>query len=502
MINFLALIFTYILVGVSLAEYYEDNLFVLCMVLISALFVVHSLVIIIQSLVRGQHSTVLEVIHLVLNSLAFGVTGYSLIEATYGRPYPSVLTVLLAAFYVGHVVVFLRRKLLDRPLLTCLLALAGLYTVITLPIVFEQESLTISFALLAFMFLWLGRRMESHFVENMAHGLYLFVFIRLVALDTGRNYSIHPSSQLPMAEYWKAMAGRLWTFGASIGSILGAFFLQRYWQRPGKAAHVEKSNNTPELVPDTAAQQVLYWAAVVGIFGFLYLELNTLFSYMDPLRLPILTVLCVAMGFYFLWRLTLSCTLRVGMLIAMIAFTFLALVKLLFFDLFSWDLCGGLYYDMEYTVMDAGLRLMDFGAVLVLVAAAWALLLRTDDRRPLAPYFGYGGLLLLLIYMSLELNSFLYWKLPDFREGGISVLWALTAMAYIAGGVWRNIKPLRYAGLILFAIVLGKVFLYDLQDMAVIYRVVAFMIVGVALLLGSFAYMRANTKFKHEENES
>ena len=35
-----------------------------------------------------------------------------------------------------------------------------------------------------------------------------------------------------------------------------------------------------------------------------------------------------------------------------------------------------------------------------------------------------GGLLLLFVYASLELNTLLFWKLREFQGGGLSVLWA------------------------------------------------------------------------------
>jgi len=57
-------------------------------------------------------------------------------------------------------------------------------------------------------------------------------------------------------------------------------------------------------------------------------------------------------------------------------------------------------------------------------------------------------------------------------------------------GIKKNITPIRFIGLILFVIVAGKVFLLDLADMDIIYRVIAFMVLGITLLLGAFAYIR------------
>ena len=74
------------------------------------------------------------------------------------------------------------------------------------------------------------------------------------------------------------------------------------------------------------------------------------------------------------------------------------------------------------------------------------------------------------------------------------------AAAFIAGGIWKQVRPLRLIGLILFAIIVGKVFLVDLAHMPVIYRAIAFLVVGILLLLGSFAYLFASRQFKNKDS--
>jgi len=155
-----------------------------------------------------------------------------------------------------------------------------------------------------------------------------------------------------------------------------------------------------------------------------------------------------------------------------------------------------LIYNMEYTALYAGMRFMDFGIVLGFLYMAWIMFRnKGEGRLPLAPVFGYGGLLLLFIYSTLELNTMLHWLLPRFKAGGISILWSLFAISFVSIGIWKNIRGLRYSGLVIFMIVVGKVFIVDLALMQLIYRVLAFMVVGILLILGAFAYIYANKKF-------
>lgn len=494
LLNYLGFLCTYILFFGSLSSYQRSD-FSVAISFLSVFFVIHSSIVYVHNIAKKKKSTTLEIIHLVANAVVYAWTGYWLIQKAHGRPYPSLMSVGLAVFYIAHVLIFLRRKLVNRNLLITLIALAGAFTTWTLPLVLEKESLTIALSLLAFMFLWLGQKLNSNFIENLGYLIYVTIFYRLMFLDLPRNFDVHPSATTPASVYWKQMAERLWIFGVSIASVVGAFYLQRKQRMTNQRPAVTKENDMPPLMRKSVGGSVFYWFGLLFAFLFIHLELNTMFVYCEPLRLPVLTTLWCAMAAYFLWKYLTTEKSGMVMLVAMCVFLFIAILKLFVIDLTSWDFCERLIYDCEYSLLYAGMRLLDFGIILGLFWAIWWILTGKGREKRLAPAFGYGGLLLFFVYTSLEVNSLLFWKLSDFQTGGISVLWALFAIGFTSAGIWKNVLPLRYIGLVLFAIVAGKVFLVDLAHMKVIYRVIAFMIVGITLLLGSFAYIYSSRKF-------
>ena len=65
----------------------------------------------------------------------------------------------------------------------------------------------------------------------------------------------------------------------------------------------------------------------------------------------------------------------------------------------------------------------------------------------------------------------------------------------IIGGILKNLRALRYIGLGLFAVVAGKVFFVDLARLDKIYRIVAFILLGVLTLCGSFIYLKYRQTF-------
>ncbi|MBM4142847.1 MAG: DUF2339 domain-containing protein [Lentisphaerae bacterium] len=494
-LNYLGFAFTYALFQGSLRVYTRAD-FPMALAFLAAFFVVHSLICYVHNIARAKSSTALEAIHLTLNAVLFAGFAYRLIQGAHGRPYPALMSLALAVFYMLHVAVFIRRRLVDRRLLVTLIALAGVFAAWTLPLVMEKESLTIALALLAFMFLWLGGRLGSEFIANLGHVLYGVVFVRLVWMDLPRNFRGGGVALAPMGEYWKAMLDRLWTFGTSLASVVAAFALER---RRGPAAGlraVPAASDTPRVVPAGAAAQAFYWFAALFGFAFAHLEVNAMLRYGEAFRLPVLTLLWCAMALYFMRGFLRGGGVSAAMFAAMCVFMTVGVVKLLAVDLRAWRLAEGLVYMADYVAPAACARLLDFACAVAALLAAWRLVGRRMESRLPAAVFGYGALLLFFVYASLETNSFLYWKLRRFQDGGVSILWALFAAAFVAGGIWKSLKPLRYGGLALFAVVVGKVFLVDLSEMEIIHRVIAFMIVGLALLLGSFAYIFAGRKFE------
>jgi uncharacterized membrane protein len=79
----------------------------------------------------------------------------------------------------------------------------------------------------------------------------------------------------------------------------------------------------------------------------------------------------------------------------------------------------------------------------------------------------------------------------------ISLVWAAYAAVLVVMGLRRRYAPVRYVGMALFGLTLGKVFLSDFALLAGFYRVVGFLAVGAVLVLVSFLYQRASAAQTH-----
>jgi uncharacterized membrane protein len=76
------------------------------------------------------------------------------------------------------------------------------------------------------------------------------------------------------------------------------------------------------------------------------------------------------------------------------------------------------------------------------------------------------------------------------RQMALSLLWTVYASGLLISGVRRNAEGLRWQGLVLFGVAVGKVFLYDLSFLSGGYRIVSSIVLGIVLLGVSFLYQR------------
>jgi uncharacterized membrane protein len=76
------------------------------------------------------------------------------------------------------------------------------------------------------------------------------------------------------------------------------------------------------------------------------------------------------------------------------------------------------------------------------------------------------------------------------QQLALSLLWTVYATALMLWGVRGGNAALRWQGLTLLGLVVGKVFLYDLSFLERFYRIISFVVLGVVLLVVSFFYQQ------------
>ncbi len=144
------------------------------------------------------------------------------------------------------------------------------------------------------------------------------------------------------------------------------------------------------------------------------------------------------------------------------------------------------------------MRLLDFGAIIAFLVLAYSRLAGAESKAWAAPLAGSLALFLGFLFLTLELNTFLFHFVPALRAGGISILWSVFALGLILAGIRQQRGALRYVGLGLFTVVGVKVFFVDLASLDQFYRIIAFILLGVLVLCGAFLYLKYRQTFESQ----
>ncbi|HQZ28268.1 MAG TPA: DUF2339 domain-containing protein [Verrucomicrobiales bacterium] len=456
-----------------------------------AFFVLFSSVTFVYQLLHRRESTLLELLFLFLNATAVVGYGVFYITATYSREAVAVLTLGLAIFYLLHAVFFLRRKIQDRGLLMSFLGLVVFFVAITLPILLSKGWITVSWSLQAFVMLWIAAKMKSEFLRQLAYLLYLIVLARFAIFDLHDQFD-GLSRTLPTGLYWMGLLERLVVFGIPIVSFFAAGFLFSKEQGPNETFEIGEENDIKPWIGQSVLSRVCFWIVVVLTFLYLNLEvIHSIGTFYLPLVRPALTLVWIGLGALLLREMLANdqSTVKVVLLVL----TGALVVKAFFYDIFVWKPGFDLVFRQNEAISGLLMRVIEYGAVALFLFLASRRLVHRNRSLGIATTFAYGALAAAFVYSSLEVWTGLSHFLEHFRMGGLSIYWSLFALALLLTGILKGRAILRGLGLLLLGGTILKVFLIDLAGLDQLYRIVAFLLLGIVVLVGSFLYF----KFSH-----
>ncbi len=500
LLNYLSFFFNYAIFFGAMQKYQIAD-FWRVMPFLIAFFVLYSTLVFLFCLVNRVKSNLLDLLGLMINAAIFFAIGYGLVDQTYGRIWVAAISLGLAAFYVLHIYYFLSHRLLDREMLLGFTGLAAFFVTVSIPLILSDQWITVSWSIQALIMLWIAGKVRSEFLRQVAYALYGFVFFRLCFLDLPAQYQSGGMAlaDLPWSVFWRHSLERVVSFGVPIACIGLAYRFIRAGARPA-APIVDAKNDVGPWISENSAVRIFLVTAAVMLFLFLQLELNRTFgTVFPPLRLPVLTLVWLAAGYALLLQFLAASTKGWERLLVLLVM--IVVGKLIFVDLLHWHLSpfsvtrngysASMIYRGDYSPLSALMRLLDFAAVIAFLTFAWFGIRRAGRESDFAgKLFPITALGLLFVYLSLELNTILYLYVPGLRSGGVSILWSVFALGLVMAGMRNDVPRLRLCGLGLFAVIAWKVFFFDLSRLEQIYRILAFIVLGVLLLSGSFLYMK------------
>ncbi len=111
--------------------------------------------------------------------------------------------------------------------------------------------------------------------------------------------------------------------------------------------------------------------------------------------------------------------------------------------------------------------------------ALWALTLEANDYFNRQISFSYGKHSYTLVDE---------WQIA--KDFTFSAIWIVYGALLMGVGFWKRSAFIRWQALVLMAVTIGKVFLYDSRELSQVYRILSFIALGVVLMGISYAYHR------------
>lgn len=503
LVHYLAFVGNYGLVVASLNSY-DVSQFAQVYPFLVGFFVLFSMMAFAYRIVQRTEPSLLDLIALWLNALIFFGLSFELVREAYSRQAVAAVSLGIAIFYTLHVLRLLRRRdgtegpvdEASRSLLVMFLGLAATFLAITVPLIASRQWITAGWAVQALVLLWMSLRLGSGALRAMAYALFGLVMLRFGLWDLRRDFVLgrEATAELAASGYVVRLIERIATFGVPIGCLALA---QRWVRRDviGREGTLATEQRLWFGMRDSALVQGLVAGAILLGGVYLHLELSYSVGYAyAPARSATLTLLWLGFAAALLiWAARGGSGLKVDLLIAAVA---LVIGKVLLYDvLLGWSLDPRFRYQGDYSFRDALFRLIDFAALTGFLAACYVMLRKHAAAETKRAFFVIAALAMLFVYGTLEVNTALGYYYPGLRSGGVSIFWAAFAFGLIWQGIGRKSRELRYAGLVLFTVVSVKVFLVDLSLLDPIWRIFAFVLLGLILLAGSFAYLKHREAF-------
>ncbi len=465
---------------------------------VTLLFVLYSTAIFGYSVRHKIEATPLEAGGLFVNALFFlGESWWIFDKISRTRSGMAVLTLALACFYLVHLHLFFSRKMHDRTLLTVFAALAAVGLALTLPCLFSDQALTASWAILATALLWVSCRLLSRIVFGGALLLYMIAGLR--ALGEFFESVIRFTAQARPETYLNGLADRLIALGIPVLCAFVALVILRH--RPKPDSSLPQNVEPLPLMPKLPV--VFTTLALAGAFVTLTLEAKLCFAaYLPDFSRVMVTVIWAA----FLWYVfTLKARTNNATLatLCVIGLVFLA-GKWLFFDTLTYDplVVSAWHYrsgiGFEHWVSRLLNTLVLLGGIAFMHRLTQPAAGETQQLpfRPIMMAIAIGAG---FFYLTFEAATFFHAFVPAFEGGAISLFWGLYALALLWVGLRLDLRFLRLTGLALFAVADFKAIIVDLVGLDIVWRLLAFGVLGVAMLLAAFAYLKKSAQKKHDE---
>ena len=404
--------------------------------------------------------------------------------------YQGLFAVLLGAFNFIFAYLIHRRKTTDSTLLFLLIGLVFTFITLAIPLQLNGNYITLFWSLESVLLLWLGQK-SGFKIMKIGSVVVLGLMLISIMMDWNFNYSTAGYSNEAYIKALPLIINKMFiTTIVSVASLLLTALVLKN----------EEESFVWEI--PTQIYRLIIIALALGVFyagGFYEVEYQSYHYFANGATQSVAqftfnALFALAFLIYAAWQK--------NKFIYIASFTLSAIYVLVFFVALS-----SVFAKTTYGIINGDellpTTLLIFRWIAVFAVYAISILLYRMSKRMSAymemdlSKFSLTFLVFTIIYLlsaDLDTIAVLIANSKDIlvhtQKTGYAIIWGLSSFILMIIGMKRKNKSVRILSMVLFAITLVKLFVYDIAEISKGGKIVAFILLGVLLLIISFMYQR------------
>lgn len=528
LLNHIAFGFTWLIVCVWFIPKYNYEVHAILMMTFSFLFfLIFYISNMSYKILKQEKFGVIDIIRLVSNSFIFFAFGYAALNNNYYKDYLGLFTLCNAIIHLAFSFIVFRNKLLDRKLFYLLIALVLSFITIAVPVQLEGNWVTLFWATEAVLLFTIGRYKAVRFYEWLGYIMILLASFSLWEDWSKIYYSYRYYTDIykyvtPFANIY--MLTSLFVV-ASLGAIIYIHHKKSITEDERKTFMVYK---VAEYILPVLMFIITYYTFSNELSAYFKLkyeqsmvtvpskevwaEPGALVQIYDESILLLKDVMLVMYNLFFFIIFTILTIRFFKASAARWTNLGLNLLTAVVFILFGLNQLGHL---RENYLSGTNAEYFNHGTIFVysryICFALFLLLLylthlvcKTDTFQKFTFSKFYSGSIIhffIIVVLSNELihlnimnnyaaNEDYFYGSKAAYKLGLTALFGIYSFLLIAYGMYRKNRIMRVSAITLFGITLVKLVTFDTWDLSTGYKVIAYLLLGVILLVVSFMYQK------------
>lgn len=471
-------------------------------------YVVFVLMNVVNNIKVKRQFSYIELIILISNTFVFYGTGMLILKEWHPE-YKGVYTIAMGLFNFVLAVMLYKYFKADKKLVYLLIGLTLTFATLAAPVQLKGNYITLFWGAEVALLIWLGQRSQMKAFKLASVVVSVLMFFSLI-MDWGNIYGYAPEGLTPVTN-----KGFVTGFACSVFLFCSALLLRRENHDGENSFGI--NSKIYSLILQIAGTLILYVTGFLEVYqqsSYYIYSTNSVVSISAFYHITFTSIL----GILLLWKYSLSNNI--------ISFSLLCINVIYYSLIYS----IAPYHEMlERCRAEHGSYIgyvIHFPA-LVAFAIHLIVLMRTahikqnfiiSAKAALLWVFGIATVLILsneaiLNILVLKLNTLVradeYYIIESVYnhihqqviKTALPVLWGAISFIFLSIGIKRQLKQLRIMALVLLAVTLFKLFIYDINNVSEAGKIIAFIILGIVLLIMSFMYQKIKALILSEENE-